>query len=395
MTLATFDEAVRAVLERAQPLPAERVEIAAARGRVLSEPVHAAVDLPPFPASAMDGYALHAAETPGTFPVVFRIAAGLPAPAALAPGEAMAIATGGALPEGADAVVPIEVVREEGDVLVVSEEVETGDNVRRRGGDVTKGSEVVPAGTRLAAAQIGAIGAAGLHDVSCARRPQVAVVTTGSELRPPGSELGPGEIYESNGAMLAAQLEAAGAVVQTPTVALDEDDAHREAIEQGLELDVLITSGGVSVGPHDLVRRIERELGVEEVFWGVAVKPGKPLSFGVRGRTLVFGLPGNPVSSLVACALFVAPAIEALQGTAEPGPRFEWGRLAVDVRRDPRRDVFLRSVATPGENGVSLAPVQGQESHMITRAAGADALALVRRGEGTLPAGSSVEYLRL
>ena len=395
MTLVAFEEAVRAVLERALPLPAERVELADARGRVLSEPVRAAVDLPPFPASAMDGYALRAAETPGTFPIVFRVAAGLPAPRALTSGEAMAIATGGAVPEGADAVVPIELVREEGEVLVVPEPVEAGSNIRPRGGDVGAGSEVVPAGVRLGAAQIGAIGAAGLQGVSCARRPSVAIVTTGSELRPPGSRLGPGQIYESNGAMLAAQIEAAGAEVLAPTVAPDDDDAHREAIERGLELDVLITSGGVSVGPHDLVRRIEGELGVEEVFWGVAVKPGKPLSFGIRGKSLVFGLPGNPVSSLVACALFVLPAIEALQGAADPGPRFEWGRLAADARRDAHRDVFLRSVATSGEDGVSLAAVQGQESHMITRAAGANALALVRRGEGTLREGAAVEYVRL
>jgi molybdopterin molybdotransferase len=395
MTLVTFEEAVRAVLERAQPLPAERVELAAARGRVLSEPARAAVDLPPFPSSAMDGYALRAEETPGTLPVVFRIAAGLPAPRALAPGEAMAIATGGAVPEGADAVVPIELAREEGEVLVVPDAVEAGANVRPRAGDVGAGSEVVAAGVRLGPAQIGAIGAAGLRDVSCARRPSAAIVTTGSELRPPGSQLGPGEIYESNGAMLAAQLEAAGAEALAPTVAPDDADAHREAIERGLELDVLITSGGVSVGPHDLVRRIEGELGVEEVFWGVAVKPGKPLSFGVRGTSLVFGLPGNPVSSLVACAIFVVPAIEALQGMAEPGPRFEWGRLAGPVMRDPHRDVFLRALAKSSTTGVSLAPVQGQESHMITHAAGANALALVRRGEGTLPAGAAVEFLRL
>jgi molybdopterin molybdotransferase len=143
------------------------------------------------------------------------------------------------------------------------------------------------------------------------------------------------------------------------------------------------------------VRRIERELGVEEVFWGVAVKPGKPLSFGARGRTLVFGLPGNPVSSLVSCLVFVAPAIEAIQGVAEPGPRFEWGRLATPVRRDPHRDVFLRALARPLPDGVELAPVQGQESHMITRAGAANALALVRRGDGECSAGTVVEYLRL
>jgi molybdopterin molybdotransferase len=396
MTLLAFEEAIRAVLERVEPLPAEPVDVAAARGRILSDAVRAAVDLPPFPASAMDGFALRAAEAPGTFPVVFRIAAGQPAPRPLAPGEAMAIATGGAVPDGADAVVPLERVREEGDVLEVPEGVEAGANVRPRGGDVAAGSEVVPAGVRLGAARIGAVAATGLGVVTCARRPRVAVVTTGSELRPAGSTLGPGEIYESNGAMLVAQLDEAGAEVSPPTVAADDEQAHREAIERGLEHDVLITSGGVSVGPHDLVRRIERELGVEEVFWGVAVKPGKPLSFGVRDATLVFGLPGNPVSSLVACALFVVPALRALQGAAEPGPRFRWGRLAAPVSRDPHRDVFLRALATPSRaTGVELAPVRGQESHMITRAAGADALVLVRRGEGLAAADSPAEYVDL
>ncbi len=393
--LLSLTAAVEAVLARTRPLGSERVALTDAAGRTLAEPVRAGVDLPPFPASAMDGYAVRAEETPGTLPIAFRIAAGLPAPTALAPGQAMAIATGGAVPQGADAVVPIEVVREEGDALVVSEAVEPGANVRPRGGDIAAGAEVVPAGVRLGAAQIGAIGAAGLREATCARRPRVAVVATGSELRPPGSQLGPGEIYESNGAMLAAQLAAAGAEVRAPTVAVDDAGVHREAIERGLEHDVLVTSGGVSVGPHDLVRRIEGELGVEEVFWGVAVKPGKPVSFGVRGKTLVFGLPGNPVSSLVACALFVVPAIEALQGAVDPGPRFEWGRLAGPVRRDPHRDVFLRALATSSRNGVSIEPVQGQESHMITRAAGANALALVRRGEGTLPAGDGIEFLRL
>ena len=307
----------------------------------------------------------------------------------------MAIATGGAVPEGADAVVPIEHVEERDDALNVPDAVQAGANVRPRGGDIAVGSEIVPAGTRIGPAQIGALAAAGVGDVSCARRPRVAVVTTGSELREPGSTLGPGEIYESNGAMLVAQLAAAGAEVGMPRSVADDEEAHRDAIEQGLSLDVLVTSGGVSVGPHDLVRRVEEQLGVEEVFWGVAVKPGKPVSFGVRGDTLVFGLPGNPVSSLVACALFVLPAVEALQGATDPGPRLEWGRLAGPVRRDPHRDVFLRALAKSSKTGVELAPVSGQDSHMIARAAGANALALARRGDGLCPAGSRVEFLRL
>jgi molybdopterin molybdotransferase len=395
VSLVSWEEAVAAVLARAQPLPGERVPLVAAAGRVLAEPARAVVDLPPFAASAMDGYAVRADETPGTFPVEFRIAAGMPAPGPLASGSAMAIATGGAVPEGADAVVPIELVDEQDGALTVPDAVEPGANVRPRGGDVAAGTEIASSGTRIGPAQIGALGAGGLEAVSCAARPRVAVVTTGSELRPPGSLLRPGEIYESNGAMLATQLVEAGAQVEAPVSVADDEAAHREAIARGLELDVLVTSGGVSVGPHDLVRRVEEELGVEEVFWGVAVKPGKPVSFGVRGKTLVFGLPGNPVSSLVACRLFVTPAVEALQGAAEPGPRFEWGRLATEVRRDPRRDVLLRAVAGATADGMELAPVTGQDSHMIVRASGANALALVRRGEGACEVGSVVEYLRL
>jgi molybdopterin molybdotransferase len=395
MSLVSLEGALSAVLAHAKPLAAERVPLASAMGRVLAEPARAVVDLPPFAASAMDGYAVRSQETPGTLPVEFRIAAGAPAPGPLAAGKAMAIATGGAVPEGADAVVPIEHVEEQNGALRVPAAVQPGANVRPRGGDILVGSEIVPTGTRIGPAQIGALGAAGLAEVSCARRPRIAVVTTGSELREPGSTLEPGQIYESNGAMLVAQLAAAGAEVAPPRSVADDEAAHRDAIEEGLSGDVLVTSGGVSVGPHDLVRRVEEELGVEEVFWGVAVKPGKPVSFGVRGRTLVFGLPGNPVSSLVACALFVLPAVEALQGASDPGPRLEWGRLAGPVRRDPHRDVFLRALAETSQRGVELAPVSGQDSHMIARAAGANALALARRGDGLCPAGSRIEFLRL
>src|SRR6266508_1829527 len=195
--------------------------------------------------------------------------------------------------------------------------------------------------------------------------------------------------------MLASLLARAGADVRTLAAVGDDDDAHRDALERGLDADVLVTSGGVSVGPHDLVRRIEAELGVEEVFWRVAVKPGKPIAFGVRGRTLVFGLPGNPVSSLVCCELFVRPAVLARQGAAEPGPVFRQGRLATAVRRNAHRDELLRARTRMSENGVMLDPLTGQESHMIVRAAAADALVLAPRGEGELAAGEAVRYLPL
>ena len=195
--------------------------------------------------------------------------------------------------------------------------------------------------------------------------------------------------------MLAAALESAGAAVRTLAPAVDDEATHRSALERGLEGDVLVTSGGVSVGPHDLVRRIEAELGVVEVFWRVAVKPGKPISFGVRGRTLVFGLPGNPVSSLVCFELFVRPAILALQGASEPGPTYSLGGLVTAVRRNVERDELVRSRAFAEGDRVLLEPLRGQESHMIARAAGANALVLVPRGEGELPAGSAARYLPL
>ncbi len=393
--LQSLEEALEAVLAAAQPLAAERVPLEDAAGRVLAEPARAVVDLPPFPSSAMDGYAVRAQDAPGRLPVAFRIAAGRPAPRPLAAGEAMAIATGGVVPEGADAVIPHEHVVVGDNEVEIPDPVASGANVRLRGGDVAAGEVVVGAGVRLGPAQIGALAAAGVAEVRCARRPCAAVLTTGTELRRPGEPLGPGEVYEANGVMLAAQLAAAGAEVERLEAVADDEEAHRVALARGLERDVLVTSGGVSVGPHDLVRRVEAELGVEEVFWRVAVKPGKPVSFGVRGRTLVFGLPGNPVSALVGCELFVRPAVLALQGAADPRPPFEAGKLAVPVSRDPRRDELIRARTAPGADGVLLHPVSGQDSHMIVRAAEADALVLVPRGEGGLPAGAVVRYLRL
>jgi molybdopterin molybdotransferase len=195
--------------------------------------------------------------------------------------------------------------------------------------------------------------------------------------------------------MLAAQLATAGAEVTRLEPVADDEDAHRRALQTGLGFDVLVSSGGVSVGPHDLVRRIEAELGVEEVFWRVAVRPGKPVSFGVRGETLVFGLPGNPVSALVGCELFVKPALRALQGLPHPLPRLEPGRLAVGLRRNEERDEFVRARSRVDGDALVLEPIVGQESHMIVRSGAADALVHVPRGNGELAAGSTVRWLRL
>lgn len=393
--LITVADARALVLEHARPLARETVDLDHAAGRVLAADARAAVDLPPFPSSAMDGFAVRASDTPGRLRVVARVAAGRPSPHALSPGEAAGIATGAVVPEGADAVVPVESTSDEGGSVNVPGAVARGSHIRPRGGDTRAGDVVLAAGAALGSAQVAALAAAGIARVVCHRQPRVAVLTTGTELRAPGDVLGPGEIYESNGRMLEVALHAAGAIVTRLASIADDEDAHRASLEQALAADVTVTSGGVSVGPHDLVRRVGAALGVEEVFWGVAMRPGKPLSFAVRGATLVFGLPGNPVSALVGATLFVVPALRALQGASSPGPEWQAGMLAVAAARNPWRDDFIRARMTVGDSGVTLHPVAGQESHMIVRAAGADALVHVPAGEGEIGAGAAVRYTRL
>ncbi len=393
--LLRVEQALTRILEHAKLLPTEIVALDDASRRVLREPARSAVDLPPFPSSAMDGFAVRSADTPGDLPIAFRVAAGAAPLGALPAGAAAGIATGGAVPEGADAVVPVELVEDHGDRLTVPGEAGSGQHIRPRGGDVSAGAVVLEPGVMLGAVQIGALAASGVATLVCSTRPRVAVLATGNELRAPGEALEPGQIYESNRRMIAAALEGSGAEIEVLPVAADDEHSHRVAIERGLEADVLVTSGGVSVGPHDLVRRVSAELGVEEVFWGVAVKPGKPLAFGIRGQTLVFGLPGNPVSSLVGAVLFVRPALLARQGHARPEPGYLDGQLSAAVRRNPHRDEYVRARRLVSADGARLEPVSGQESHMIVRAASADALVHVPRGDGEIPADGHVRFLPL
>src|SRR6476659_9848726 len=357
--LLSMAEAQGLILEHTRPLQTERVRLEDAAGRVLAEAARAAVDLPPFASSAMDGYAVRAADTPGRLAVVGRIAAGEPAAVGLESGQAMGISTGGAVPRGADVVIPIEYVVERDNEVEIDGPAEAGSNVRPRGGDARAGEIIAEAGSPLTPARLGALAAAGIPEAWCAQRPRAAVLPTGTELRRPGETLAAGEIYEANGLILSAQLTGAGAAVELMPAVGDDEASHRAALEQALEADVVVTSGGVSVGPHDLVRRVEAELGVEEVFWRVSVKPGKPIAFGVRERTLVFGLPGNPVSALVGFVLFVEPAIRALQGVPDPLPRFDRGRLAAARRRNPERDELVRARLRRSEDGPLLAPLTG------------------------------------
>ena len=394
-SLLTVEEAQELVLERARRLPTELVPIAEAGGRVTAEDVRGRVDLPPFASSAMDGFAVRSTDLPGTLRILGESAAGRPFASEVEAGSAVAISTGAVVPEGADTVVPIEVVVQRDNTVEVSHRVESGAHVRRRGGDVAAGEIVVLAGVELTPPRLAAAAASGVGELACARRPRVAVLPTGSELVDPGMALRPGQIYDTNSLMLSSALAALDAEVLVEPPVADDEQELREVLERGLAADVLVTSGGVSVGEHDLVRAVERELGVEEIFWRVSMKPGKPVSFGVRGDTLVFGLPGNPVSALVGCELFVKPALRALVGLADPLPRFEPGQLAAGLPRNEERDEFVRARSAVDGDTVVLEPVTGQESHMIVRAAAADALVHVPRGNGELAAGSTVRWLRL
>jgi len=378
-----------------EPLAEELVPLDAADGRFLASRVDAPIDLPSFDNSAMDGFAVRAGDTPGRLSIVGESAAGAPFAGTVGSGQAVTISTGAVLPDGADAVAPIEDVSANGEQLEIPAAAVRGAFVRYAAGDIRRGEELLAAGTQIGTAQIGALAAVGLSAVPCHRRPRVAVMATGTELRPAGAELQPGEIFNSNGPMLRAALHSTGALIEQIAVAADTSEAHIAALGSALEHDVVISTGGVSVGAHDLVRDAARHLGVEEVFWRVALRPGKPLSFGVRGDTLVFGLPGNPVSTLVCFELFVRPALNALQGARDAAPALSRGTLAKAVRRNPERDDFIR-VQARGAGGLpTLEPLRDQQSHQIAITAQADALARIPAGSGELQAGAEVSFLPL
>jgi molybdopterin molybdotransferase len=392
--MLSIDQARAAVLAEVRPLPAEEVALADALGRVLAEDVAAAVDLPPFANSAMDGFAVRSGPSGRRLTVVGESRAGAPADRALGDGEAIRISTGAMLPEGADAVLQIELVSEDGDSIVLNDEVQPGRNTRSAGEDVRAGTPVLQAGTTLGPAEIGMAASAGRGSLHCGRRPRVTVIGTGDELVGPGDELGPGQIHDSNGPMLSALVRRAGADVRALRV---EDDrvATVAAVEQALaDTDVLLLSGGVSVGPHDHVKPALEANGVEEVFWRVALRPGKPTWFGVKREdppVLVLGLPGNPVSAYVTFTLFAAPALAKLQG-ARAAAASRRARLGSAVTRHPDRDECIR--VRVDADGIAT-PTGPQGSHMLSSLVQADGLALIPRGDEPLAGGTDVEVLWL
>ncbi|MBN1529570.1 MAG: molybdopterin molybdotransferase MoeA [Thermoleophilaceae bacterium] len=383
-----IEEARERVLAEARPLAAEDVPVERALGRVLAAEVVADMQVPPFDSSAMDGFAVVAGPE-ADLPVVGESRAGHPFGARLEPGSAVRISTGAVVPEGADAVVPVERTEDAGDRVRVPE-TRQGANIRYAGEDVRPGDVVLRSGTPLGPAELGVAASLGHAVLACANRPRVALVVTGDELARPGEPLEPGGIYSSNGYALAAQVERAGAALTGVESAPDTADGTRAALAGALgEADVVCVSGGVSVGPHDHVRTTMAELGVEERFWGVRLRPGKPTWFGVRDGTLAFGLPGNPVSAMVTFQLFVRPALAALQG-ADPAARRVGAVLAEEVRRNPGREQAVR-VRLGGDGELRATPTGPQGSHQLTSMLGADGLALIPAGEGALTAGDTVE----
>jgi molybdopterin molybdotransferase len=387
MALLSIDEARARVLAAAAALPAQDVAVADALGRVLAEDVAAARDVPAFADSAMDGFAVRSGPRGRALRVAGESRAGAPAAGALEEGQAIRISTGAVLPAGADAVLEVERVIAADGTVELGDDVAAGRNVRPAGDDLRAGQVVLPAGTALGPAELGVAVECGRATVRCARRPALAIVATGDELRAPGEPLEPGQLHDSNGLTLAALATRAGADVVAVTRAADSLEATRSAIAAALEAaEVVVLSGGVSVGPHDHVKPALEALGVREAFWRVALRPGKPTWFGTRDDRLVFGLPGNPVSSMVTFLLFVRPALARLQGAPAPPPR-ERARLAVAVPRHPDRDECVRVRLADGE----ARPTGPQGSHQLLSMVGARGLAVVPAGAGELPAGSIVE----
>jgi molybdopterin molybdotransferase len=397
--LIEHPEAVRLVLENTHRLPAEDVPLVEARGLALAEDVRARFDSPPFDNSAVDGYAVRSgdAEAGRTFRVVDEAPAGRPAAKSVGEGEAIKIFTGGVIPEGADAVVMVENTSGWGEEFELKKAASPEQNVRGSGEDVREGAVILSAGTEIGPPEIALAATQGYGRLPVYRRPEVVILSTGTELVEPGErELEPGEIYDSNSFAMIAQAEEVGARARRVSAASDDAEVLRNAGKVALDTaDVVVTSGGVSVGEKDLVKGTMLELGVEQVFWGVKFKPGKPLFFGVHEGASVFGLPGNPVSAMVCFELFVRPALVKMMGREDKGrPRIQV-YFEEDVRNTFGRMHAMRVSLQQTEKGWLARSVGAQGSGLVSSLTKADALALIGPESEGVRAGEPVEAIVL
>jgi molybdopterin molybdotransferase len=391
--MLSVDEAQRRVLEEVTLLDTEEVALAEAHQRVLREDVAAVADVPFADNSAMDGYAVRAGDA-SPRRVIGEVRAGSVATMSVEPGTAMRIMTGASIPDGADAVAQIEITDRGVDVVNILEPVKPGTNIRRRGEDMRAGDVVLRSGTLLRAGEIGVLATARHPRAIVSRRPTVAIISTGDELVDVGEEVGAGRVVNSNLYSLAALVREAGAIPKPQAIVRDTPEATIAAIEHALECDFVISSGGVSVGAYDFVKDALETLGAETKFWRVAMKPGKPFMLSrVRGR-LYFGLPGNPVSSMVTFALFVAPALRKAMGMTDLFPPMVNMRTIAPLRGSERRTyVRVRVVARDGE--LTAEPMRAQGSGVTTSMAGANGFAIVEAGVGEIAAGEIAPVLLL
>jgi molybdopterin molybdotransferase len=401
--MISIEEAGRKILERVEVLDRETVPLGEALGRTLAAPIAAADPIPPFDNSAMDGYAVRARETAGATeenPVrlaeIGSIAAGEVPSALVGPGQSMRIMTGAPMPEGADAVVMVEVTSPggEGQVLI-SQPVEPRENVRYIGEDVVAGEEIFAAGSIVDPSVMGLAAAVGRAGLEVYRRPRVAIISTGDELTEPGEPLGPGQIHNSNAYSLAGQVLQAGGIPGRLGIARDTEADVRAHIEEALlAYDAVITSGGVSMGDYDVVKSVLTSLG-EMVFWQVAVKPGKPLAFGVLKGVPVFGVPGNPAASMVSFEMFVRPSLLKMQGWRDLARPVEEAVFDRDVSKPVGRASVIRVSLERREGTLFASPAGPQGSAILKTMAHAQGLLIVPAEMGDVPAGSRFPVMLL
>lgn len=388
--MISVEEALARVFALCRPLEVETVPLRAAHGRVLARAVSARRDQPPFAASAMDGYALRAAEAaPGAaFDVIGEAPAGRAFDGSVGPGQAVRIFTGAPLPAGADRVVIQEDVRRDGDRIVIGDALDAGPHVRPAGADFRAG-DVIGAPRRLGPAELALAASMNLPELPVTRRPVVALIATGDELVMPGEDPGPDQIIASNAFGLAAMVEAEGAEARLLPIARDTRSSLVQAFELAGGADLVVTIGGASVGDHDLVAEVAGGLGMERAFYKIAMRPGKPLMAGRLGQAMMLGLPGNPVSAMVCGHLFLLPALRVMLGLpAAPAPRRS-APLASGIGANGPREHYMRARLT--ENGV--APFDRQDSALLTILSEADALVVRPIGDAARRAGEIVEYV--